>query len=218
MHGEEIGQEKSQILHKLLVPRVALRICRLEIHLDGYDGGYRGQDLCEHLDKLFVVVVAAWPSCLQTSNLRQALECHISEFGHLQEASSQQRNEVRLEDVAERDPVAEPEQRLQRRLDQTRLGGCVQNLLTELEDLRELITHCLLEISGLGRGHLLGRVVEHLLGQETQDNHVVFANRQARVTGLYDLIDEGWPVVRPFLLQHGDKHEVELVEQCALGP
>lgn len=37
------------------------------------------------------------------------------------------------------------------------------------------------------------------------------------MTGLYDLIDEGWPVVRPFLLEDGDEDEIELVEQGSLG-
>lgn len=37
------------------------------------------------------------------------------------------------------------------------------------------------------------------------------------MTGLYDLVDEGWPVVRPFLLQDGDEDEIELVEQGSLG-
>lgn len=31
-----------------------------------------------------------------------------------------------------------------------------------------------------------------------------------------NLIDEGGPVVRPFLLQNGDKNEIELVQQRAL--
>lgn len=32
-----------------------------------------------------------------------------------------------------------------------------------------------------------------------------------------DLVDEGRPVVRPFLFQDGHKDEVELVEECAVG-
>lgn len=32
-----------------------------------------------------------------------------------------------------------------------------------------------------------------------------------------DLVDEGRPVVRPFLLEDGDEDEVELVEERALG-
>ena len=32
-----------------------------------------------------------------------------------------------------------------------------------------------------------------------------------------DLVDKGRPVVRPFLLQYRDEHEVELVEQGALA-
>lgn len=32
-----------------------------------------------------------------------------------------------------------------------------------------------------------------------------------------DLVDEGGPVVRPFLLENGDENEIELVQQRALG-
>lgn len=32
-----------------------------------------------------------------------------------------------------------------------------------------------------------------------------------------DLVDERGPVVRPFLLENGDKDEVQLVEKCAVG-
>ena len=37
------------------------------------------------------------------------------------------------------------------------------------------------------------------------------------MAGGYDLVDEGWPVVRPFLLEDGDQYEVQFVEKCSLG-
>lgn len=32
-----------------------------------------------------------------------------------------------------------------------------------------------------------------------------------------DLIDESWPVMRPFLLQNGDQDQVEFVQESALS-
>jgi hypothetical protein len=37
------------------------------------------------------------------------------------------------------------------------------------------------------------------------------------VTRRDDLVDEGGPVVRPFLLEDGDEDKIELVEQGAVG-
>lgn len=217
MHAKEVAEEESEVLDELLVSRVALRVCGLEIQAQGDKGGDGGQDLSEHLDQLLVVRAGlARPAGLQTTNLCQALECHVPELGYLQEARAQRLDKRRLEDVAQRDPVAEAEKRLEGGLDQTRLCGGVQDLLAELEDLRELGAHGSLEVASLCGRHLVGRVVEHLLGEETEDDHVVLADRQTRVTSRNDFVDERGPIMRPFLLQHRDEDKVELVEKRPL--
>jgi hypothetical protein len=53
------------------------------------------------------------------------------------EAGSQGLDERCLEDVAERNPVAEAKECLEGGVDQAGLGSCVEDLLTELEDLGE---------------------------------------------------------------------------------
>lgn len=32
-----------------------------------------------------------------------------------------------------------------------------------------------------------------------------------------DLIDEGWPIMRPFLFQNGDQNQVKLVQESAFS-
>ena len=73
-------------------------------------------------------------------------------------------DDVGLEDVAERDPVEEAEERLERRLDQTRLLGLAEDLGAELKDLAKLAAHLIFERPRLGLRHLLGRVVKDFLG------------------------------------------------------
>lgn len=96
------------------------------------------------------------------------------------------------------------------------MSGGVEDLLAEVENLGELGAHGLLQIAGLGGGHLLGGVVKDFFGKQTQDDHVVLANRQVGVAGGDDLVDEGGPVVRPLLLEDGNEDEVKLVEQSLL--
>lgn len=214
MHGEEIAQEQRQVLHKLLVPRIALGIGRLEIHRQRDDGGNGREDLGEHLDKLLVVVAhLARARRLQAANLGQALQGNVAELGNFEEACAEGVNKRGLEDVAEGDPVAETQQGFEGGLDKASLGGRVENLRAELEDLRELGAHGGLEVAGLCGRHLLGGVVEDLLGEETQDDHVVLADRQAGAARGDDFVDERGPVVRPLLLQDRDEDEVELVQQ-----
>jgi hypothetical protein len=87
-------------------------------------------------------------------------------------------DDLRFEDIAQRNPVEEPQQRLQSRLDQTWLVGLFQHLVTQVEDLSELCAHALLQCFRLGLRHLLGREIENLLRQELEDDHVVFAERE----------------------------------------
>ena len=214
MHAEEVAEEQGQVLDKLLVPRVAAGVGSLEVERDGDDVGNGGQDLGEHLDELLVVRVGlAGASSLEAADLGQALKGDVPELGDGEEARAQGVDQGGLEDVAKRDPVAESEKGLERRLDEAGLVGRGEDLLAELKDLRKLGTHGLLQVPRLGRRHLLGRVVKDLLGQQAEDDHVVLANREVGVAGRDDFVDERGPVVGPFLLENGDEDEVELVEK-----
>ena len=75
------------------------------------------------------------------------------------------------------------------------------NELAELEDLAELRAHGVLEVLGLGLGELAGAEVEHLLGEQRQDVHVVVAERLVRLARAHDVRDEGVPVPWPLPLQ-----------------
>ena len=81
----------------------------------------------------------------------------------------------RLKDITQRNPVQESQERLERRLDQTRLLRLFQHLVTQVEDFLEFGAHRLLERLGLGLSHLLLREIEDFFRKETEDDHVVFA-------------------------------------------
>lgn len=151
VHSEEIAEEESQVLYKLLIPRVAAWICALEIKRNGNNVSNGSQGLGEHLNKLLVVRVGlAGASSLKTTNLSKALHGDVSELGGREETGSQCLDKRCLEDVSQGDPVAESQKGLEGRLDQTRLCGRVENLLAEVEDLRELGAHGLFEVACLG--------------------------------------------------------------------
>ena len=149
MHAVEVAQKQRQVLDKLLIAGVALRVCGLEVHVQGDDVGNRCQDLGEHLDQLLVVRGdLAGACCLQTANLGQALQRDVPELWYLEEPRPERVDQGGLEDVSQGNPVAEAQERLQGGLDKARLGGAVEDLLAELEDLRELGTHGRLEVAG----------------------------------------------------------------------
>lgn len=50
-------------------------------------------------------------------------------------------DKVGLKDITERDPVEEPKQCVERRLDQTRLICLLKDLTAELKDFRKFATH-----------------------------------------------------------------------------
>lgn len=157
VHSEEIAKEESQILYELLIPRVAAWICALEIKRNGNDVSNGSQGLGEHLNKLLVVRVGlAGAASLKATNLSKALHGDVAELRRREETGSQCLDKRCLEDVSQGDPVAESQKGLEGRLDQTRLCGRVEDLLAEVEDLRELGAHGLLEVACLGRCHLLG--------------------------------------------------------------
>jgi hypothetical protein len=58
-------------------------------------------------------------------------------------ASDEVVDDVRLEDVAERDPVEEAEERFERRLDQARLLRLAEHFGAKLKDLAELAARVL---------------------------------------------------------------------------
>lgn len=116
-------------------------------------------------------------------------------------AIEKQVNNCSLENVTKWYPVQEPEKRFQCRLDQARLVCFLQHLATQLEDLRKLPTHLILEILDLGLSHLFSGKVEDLFGKKFKDDHVVFAKGEVGFRRLNKFRDKGWPVVRPFLFQ-----------------
>ncbi len=61
---------------------------------------------------------------------------------------------------------------------------------------------------------MVGGVVKHFLRKKAENDHIVLADGEVRPTGSNDFVDEGWPVVRPFLLENGYEHKVEFVEEC----
>ena len=63
--------------------------------------------------------------------------------------------------------------------------------------LRELRAHRVLQVLGLGLGHLAGAEIEHLLAQQLEDHHVVLAQRFVRLRGPDDVRDETLPILRP---------------------
>lgn len=219
VHAEEIAKEQRQVLDEFLVARVAGRVGRLQVHAERNDVGDGRQDLGEHLDEGLAIVglLARRTSYLQTTNLGQTLESNVSELGNLQETRPEGFNKRGLEDITERDPVAEAQQGFEGGLDKAGLVGRVENFLAKLENLRELGAHGSLEVPCLCRRHLLRGIVEDLFGEKSQNDHVVLADRKARARGRDNLVDEGRPVVGPLLLEDGDENKIKLVEQDTVG-
>jgi len=112
-------------------------------------------------------------------------------------------DDVGLEDETERNPIEEPQQRLEGGLDQRSLLSLLQHLRTQLEDLRELSTHLVLEVLGLGLGHLFRRVVEDLFREEFEDDHVVFAEREGGF-GRGDDLNEAKEIVSSTVEREGN--------------
>jgi len=115
---------------------------------------------------------------LQTTDLGQTLEGHVSEVGDIQEAGQKSVDDGCLEDIAQRDPVQEAKKGLKGSLDEAGLVCGVENLGTELEDRGKFLGHRSLEVPCLDRGHLVLREVKDFLRQQAKDGHVVFANRK----------------------------------------
>jgi len=86
-----------------------------------------------------------------------------------------------LEHVARRDPRQKPLQALERGDQQRRPRGVLQNEIAQVEDLREFLVQALAHGARLFACELLLAKVEHLLGQQPQNLHVVLANALARL-------------------------------------
>ncbi len=211
MHAKEVAEKEGQVQDELLISRVAGRVGGSQVQREWDDLGDRGQHGREHLDEL--LIVHGGRVDVKATNLGQAFQGDVSKLGHRKEAVAEGVDDVRLEDVAQRDPVQKAQQRLQGRLDEARLIGRRQDLRAQLKDGRELGAHGRLEVLNLGCRHLVGRVVEDLLRQETKDGQVVLADGEAGAARRDNLVDERRPVVGPFLLEDRYQDEVELVDQ-----
>lgn len=139
MSAEEARQKQGQIRHELLVPRVAPRIGRLQVHGKRNYIGNLGEGFREHMHQPLVIVVRC--ADLQPSNLRQTLQRDIAEFGHIQESGEEGVDDRCFEYVPERDPVQEAKKGFQRSLDQTRLIRGIEDLRAQLEDGGEFLRH-----------------------------------------------------------------------------
>lgn len=193
-----------------MVSSVAHGICLLQVQGQRNDIGNGREGLGEHVHQPFVVVVRS--ANLQATNLSQTLQSHISELGLSQESGEESVDDRGFENVSQRDPVQKSKKSFEGRFHQTRLVCSVKNLGAQLEDRRKFRGHGGLQIPCLGRSHLILRKIEDFLRQQTENCHVVLTDRKAGMTRRDDLVDEGGPVVRPFLLQNGDENEIELVQ------
>lgn len=174
----------------------------------------RGHDHSEEYPEFGVV----FRPDVEASDFRQAFKSNVTELVDFEELLSKSAshsahsieethprqelvNNTGLEDIPKRNPVQEPKHCLQRGPNQTGLLSFLQHLEAQREDFRELPTHLVFEVLGLGLSHLLRRVVKDLFRQELEDRHVVFAERDISLAVLDDLGDKGRPVVRPFLFE-----------------
>ena len=80
MHAEKVGEEECKVLNELLVFGIAGAVGRLEVQRKRNNLGDCSENLCKHLDQFLVISVVL--TSLQTTNLRQALQSHISELRH----------------------------------------------------------------------------------------------------------------------------------------
>ncbi len=100
---------------------------------------------------------------VERADLGEAREHVVAEGGLRQELVDERLDEARLEDVPERDPIEELEERLEGADEEGRLGRVGHDELAQLEDQREVVVERLLQLLRLRRGHLVAREVEDLL-------------------------------------------------------
>lgn len=113
---QEDAQEHGQVLNKVLLVVRAVLVDVAHVHLRIDDLVNLLHRLREQLHERLAVV-----GHNKAGDFRQALERHIAKHGHGEELADQQVDELRLEDVAVRDPVHEAQQGVQRGGDQGRV-------------------------------------------------------------------------------------------------
>lgn len=77
------------------------------------------------MDQSLVVIVRR--SDLQATNLGEALERDIPKVGDIQESGEEGVDDRGLENIAQRDPIEEAEESLERCFDETRLVGAAED-------------------------------------------------------------------------------------------
>lgn len=182
MIGEEVGEEHGKVQNELLACVAGVRVCLRDVGTWGYHPIHGGHHHGEQNLELGVV----FRPYGQSSNFRHALERHVSKFWCFEETSDEQVDDGGLEDESERYPVQEAQESVQGCLDKAGLLRLGKNLFAEVEDFGELSTHLVLEALRFGLRHLLGGEVEDLLGQQLEDNHVVFAEGEVGFGRLYE--------------------------------
>ena len=150
-------------------------------------------------------------SNLDTSDLGKTFQSDVSKFGLFKKPGQQSVDYGCLEDITQRNPVQKAKQCFQRSSDQTRLVRGVEDLRTESKDGGELCRHGILQVFGLGGCHLVLREIEDFFRQQPEDGHVILADSKTGMAGADDLVDEGWPVVWPLLLEDRYQNKIELV-------
>mmetsp|Transcript_60117 Transcript_60117/g.172612 ORF Transcript_60117/g.172612 Transcript_60117/m.172612 type:complete len:331 (+) Transcript_60117:2619-3611(+) len=131
-------------------------------------------------------------------------------------------DQVRLEDIAERDPFEEVCQSRQRRgqqrlLHRSRLGDvALKNEVAKLVDRRELCVQRILQLRHLLRGHVRLAKAKHLFAQEVENSEVVLAKRLVRLRRAANVRDETLPRVRPLLLHDVNQRLVQLRKEVLL--
>ena len=149
---------------------------------------------------------------IDTGNLRQTLHRDIPKHWHCQELQDQCLDELCFKDVAQRNPIEEFKKSLECGTDKRGVVAVVHNVLAEGEHVTELGAHGVLEVLGLGLGHLAAREVKHLLRQQLQDDHVVLTQRLVGFTRSDDVRNKGLPVLGPLPLQDRNQYKIQFVQ------
>jgi len=117
-------------------------------------------------------------------------------------SSDQDVDNCGLKDITERDPVEESQKGLKRGLNKRRLRSLFKDFRAKLENLRKLSADLVLKLLNFDLRHLLGRVIEHLLREQAENNHVVFAECKISFARLHEFRDKCGPIVWPLLLEN----------------
>ena len=157
--AQEVGEEESQVVDELLVVVRRVFVSCLDISVGRDHPVDRSHDTSKHVDELGVVIVRN----VESANLGQTLEGRVPKLERIQELGHQHVDQGSLEDEPKGDPIQEPQEGLQGRLDQARLVGLFEHLAAQLENLGKFAAHLVLQVFSLGLSHLFGRIVEDLL-------------------------------------------------------